>query len=117
MEIGIVNNMLEEYENDQLYDDMVGWTEGLNKVNQEKCYVSMNSISFEKYSKKGIYNVGNMGSSLMLHYISQDDEFMSWYRYKDHIRLTGNYGDIKINKQYIKELVTEAEIFYYNSSV
>lgn len=113
--MGIVSDILEKHNDEILYGYMVGWTGGLNKINQDKCYVSMNSIGHEKYARKGIYNCGNMGSTLMLYYISQEDDFMSWYRYKDHIRLTGNIGDNKVTKEYIKELVNGIQMIFYNS--
>ena len=62
------------------YDDMVGWIGGLNEVIQNKSYVFNNARYYEKQAKKGIYNCGHMGCSLMLYYIKQEDGFDTWYK-------------------------------------
>ena len=62
------------------YDDMAGWIGGLNQVCSNKRYVYNNARLYEICAKKGIYNAGHMGCSLMLHYIKQEDSFDSWYK-------------------------------------
>lgn len=76
-----VKSLIKLNENTNLYDDMVGWTSGMNSVNQLKLYTSMNAIVFEKSAKQSkIYNYGHMKCSLMIYYLCQDDDFFNWYK-------------------------------------
>lgn len=74
-----VKQIVKEYENKENYDEMVGWTNGLNEINQLKYYVSNNAIYYEKHAKKGIKKHGHMKASLMLYYVKQEDDFNNWW--------------------------------------
>lgn len=80
-----VKQIVEEYENKEYYDEMVGWTNGLNEINQLKHYVSNNAIYYEKHAKKGIKRHGHMKASLILYYIKQEEDFSNWWYEHDTI--------------------------------
>jgi hypothetical protein len=78
-----VKSLIKIYENNDLEDYMVGWTDGLNSVNESKMYVYNNGILFEKTVKtKSLYNHGHLKCSMIIYYLSQDNDFFDWYR--DH---------------------------------
>ena len=80
-----VKDLLIMNEEKSLYDDMLGWTSGINEVNQRKMYVSANAILFEKHNKKTLYKfkAGHMKCSLIVYYLCQDDDFFDWYKEHD----------------------------------
>lgn len=65
--------------NKEEQDEFFGHLYGINSVNQNKNHVSSNAMCFEKYRRMGVKNVSYMHCSLMLYYISQEDDFNSWY--------------------------------------
>ena len=76
-----VKSLIEIYENKNNEDYMVGWTEGLNRINQSKYYVSLNGILFEKTVKiKLKYNHGYLKCSMIIYYLCQENDFFDWYR-------------------------------------
>jgi hypothetical protein len=75
-----VREIVANYNNSDNFDYMVGWIIGLNLINQFKIYVSKNAMFYEREAKKGKNNCGHMKASLMLYYISQEDNFNDWYR-------------------------------------
>uniref|UniRef100_A0A6C0AEP0 Uncharacterized protein n=1 Tax=viral metagenome TaxID=1070528 RepID=A0A6C0AEP0_9ZZZZ len=78
------NFVKEEIEkHESFFDGYMFFTEGINSVNDYKHYVQNNAILFETKSRKGIYRHGHLKCSLMLHYISQEKDFSSWYHEHD----------------------------------
>ena len=74
-----VKQIIQNYENEENYNEMIGWIDGLNNVNQLKHYVSNNAIYYEKYAKQNITKHGHMKASLILYYVSQEDDFHNWW--------------------------------------
>jgi hypothetical protein len=78
-----VKSLIDIYEKTDLEDYMVGWTDGLNFVNQNKRYVSENGIYFEKSHKtKSRHTGGHLKCSMIIYYLCQESDFFDWYR--DH---------------------------------
>lgn len=44
------------WEDSNFYDELVGWIEGINRVNQKKNYYSFNMIEHTKYCSMSRYN-------------------------------------------------------------
>ena len=86
-----VKQIIKDYENEQNYDEMVGWTNGLNEINQKKNYVSGNAVFYEKSAKKGIHNHGHMKVSLMLHYVREEEDFDKWWQEHDTTYFVSGY--------------------------
>ncbi len=87
----VVKKIIKIHENENNYDEMVGWTKGLNSINQKKISVSKNAISYEKNAKKGIKQYGHMKSSLMLYYVKQEDDFNNWWYEHDTRNILSRY--------------------------
>lgn len=83
MENLTAKELIKMYEDQSNEDEMLGWIKGVNAVNQNKDYVSSNSMAYEMYAKRNIYNVGHMDCSLMKYYISQEEGYDNWYKKKD----------------------------------
>ena len=85
------------------YDEYVGWMTGINSVYQQKDYVYNNGKSYEKCSKSRQNGVcykntttlvgisGFMKCSLVLHYVSQDEDFHKWYSEHDASECSKGY--------------------------
>jgi hypothetical protein len=77
------------------YDEYVGWMTGINSVYQQKNYVYSNGKGYEQCSKLRQNGVcykntttlvgisGFMKCSLILYYVSQEEDFHKWYSEHD----------------------------------
>jgi hypothetical protein len=74
---GLVKQVIQE--NEALFDEWLGWSEGLHSVNEHKHYHFINAIIMEKYAKKGVYNCGHIPPLLTLFYIQSDVNFKEWF--------------------------------------
>lgn len=61
-------------------DIFLGHIEGIQGVIQNKHHYCCNLMFCEKYSKKGVYNVGYINCALVLFYFQQEAGFNDWYR-------------------------------------
>lgn len=75
----IVNDSIIEINDEKNYDPWVGWFIGLNCQIGSKDHKYVNARCFERHLRKDIHNCGHPYSALSLYYLSQEDDFNSWY--------------------------------------
>lgn len=66
-------------ERERMVDDFVGYDEGIQAVIQNHVFLSANALFFERQCRNGIFNCGHFEVPLMLFYVSQEQDFYSWF--------------------------------------
>lgn len=74
-----VMDIVQQNEHPDNLHEWAGWLNGLNKMNQDKYYVSKNAIRFTTYAKEGIKDKGFLLSPFILYYVEQEPDFSSYY--------------------------------------
>lgn len=86
MTCGKTVSRLREIENSRNFDVLAGFMEGIQSVIQHSDYIVSNYISWEKYIKKSVFNTGQIGTSLMMYYITQEDDFLIWFSKEKYLQ-------------------------------
>jgi hypothetical protein len=109
-----VQNCIKEA-NGEFLDYFFGWTKGLNSVNQNKDYRFRNAMCFEKCLRKNIDNWGLPLAPLSIYYLSQEDDFNTWYDKNFSEKLGCYCGDYGKKIGYVNSLTTLYQTWDHNN--